>query len=295
VQSVFTRYLIEGIESGAADNAGTGQIRLNELYNYVRSSLKREAPNQTPQPYYYGLDGSSVVVALNPSPKVAELPEALRQQIESSDSHVKGAAVDDLYKLAVSGGPLSTTAIAELHKLKTDDSFFVQGVAERALGRLGVKSSSANKPTSAHNEPNKDLLEKQKRARDDALKELMKTPSPVFGIPLNKGNDTGNKLVEPENKLLEGMKLVLSIIITGLLMIGYIQFFGFQKTTEESANIADAMAVEAVAGAENAADASMEAMANGTDNMAADPIMNAADAMAAGADAMADKANEMKK
>lgn len=64
-QSVFTRHLIDGIESGEADTLSRGQISLADLFAYVRGKLRLDAPDQTPQPFYYGLDGTTVV-ALNP-------------------------------------------------------------------------------------------------------------------------------------------------------------------------------------------------------------------------------------
>lgn len=54
-RSRFTRHLIEGIETGAADKNQTGIITVDELYDYVRSAMRREAandpsvPRQTPQ------------------------------------------------------------------------------------------------------------------------------------------------------------------------------------------------------------------------------------------------------
>jgi anti-anti-sigma factor len=65
-QSVFTRHVISGIESGNADSRQSGQILLGELFDYVKRELKRDVPHQTPQPFYYGIDGSTVV-ALNPT------------------------------------------------------------------------------------------------------------------------------------------------------------------------------------------------------------------------------------
>ena len=292
VQSVFTRHLIAGIETGAADNGGTGQIRLNALFDYVRSSLKRDAPGQTPQPFYYGLDGSSVVVALNPLPKVAELPEALRQRIESSDSHVKGAAVDDLYKLAVSDGAIGATAITELQKLKTGDSIFVQGLAERALDRLGVKNSSDKMPDPES--LSKDVLERQKRAREEALVYLKDHVGEPADITQKLNNTEYNK----KSDLLVTAPQWIILCLTLLVLIGF-YFYKIDKAMQESAlaNAAEEMATEAAAGAENAADASMEAMGNATDamaagadsmamdaNMAADPMTNSA--VDAAADAM---------
>lgn len=64
-QSVFTRHLIEGIRTGDADVKRVGQISLDDVYQYVCAQLKSDRADQTPQPYYFGIDGSTIL-ALNP-------------------------------------------------------------------------------------------------------------------------------------------------------------------------------------------------------------------------------------
>ena len=134
-QSVFTRHLIDGIESGEADVGQDGQISLSDLFEYVRKGLKRDAPDQTPQPYYYGLDGSTVVT-LNPAPKPVELPQELRAQIASKKPLVRGGAVDALVALARQGGREKDKAIEALRALEEDDSSVVQSAANRGLVKL---------------------------------------------------------------------------------------------------------------------------------------------------------------
>src|SRR3712207_5375842 len=47
--SVFTRYLVEAMRSGAADLDEDGDIALDELYSYVRERVIAEVPGQTPK------------------------------------------------------------------------------------------------------------------------------------------------------------------------------------------------------------------------------------------------------
>ena len=47
--SVFTRYLVEAIRSGAADLDEDGDIALDELYSYVRDRVVAEMPQQRPK------------------------------------------------------------------------------------------------------------------------------------------------------------------------------------------------------------------------------------------------------
>ncbi|RKT56873.1 caspase domain-containing protein [Saccharothrix australiensis] len=46
--SLFTRALIEGLRSGAADLDGDGEITTRELYGYVHDHVRRSMPGQTP-------------------------------------------------------------------------------------------------------------------------------------------------------------------------------------------------------------------------------------------------------
>lgn len=58
--SVFTKHIINGIDTGAADKHATGFIRLNELFAYVKEQVKSES-TQTPQIFSFG--GGDLLIA----------------------------------------------------------------------------------------------------------------------------------------------------------------------------------------------------------------------------------------
>jgi hypothetical protein len=65
-QSVFTRHLVEGLESGAADLNQDGYITLDELYVYVYNRVISSGESrQTPQKWAQQVEGQ-IVIALNP-------------------------------------------------------------------------------------------------------------------------------------------------------------------------------------------------------------------------------------
>ena len=292
MQSVFTRHLIKGIETGEADSAGTGQIRLSDLFEYVRASVKRDAPSQTPQPYYNGLDGASVVVAINPAPKAIELSDDLRAQIASKDRTIRGAAIDDLQALVAGGGSARAKALEALRKLENDDSLFVRGLAKEAIEQLGL----ATKPTDEIPQRPKAEIEAEqkilKEKRAEKLKKTFASPDRFKGGTIYSG-PWENKYDEPLDKDkiqkpldLDQTKSKLSdtaamffILIFGIIIIILVASASKFSKVDDSVSAGDAMATEAVAGAENAADASMDAMGNATDAMAAGAEINAADAM----------------
>lgn len=122
--SVFTHYLIQGIQTGEADSDADGLIGLDELYDYVYEHVVNKTPKQTPGKWAYKQHGE-IVIAKNPRPivKPAELPPELRQAIESPLPSVREAAVRDLDRL-LRGSHKGLSAAAEeaLAILAMDDS-----------------------------------------------------------------------------------------------------------------------------------------------------------------------------
>jgi uncharacterized caspase-like protein len=63
--SVFTHVLVEGIESGEADQNADGRVSLDELYDYVYERVRRISPTQTPTTSSLEKRGE-IVIAQNP-------------------------------------------------------------------------------------------------------------------------------------------------------------------------------------------------------------------------------------
>ncbi|NEO33899.1 MAG: hypothetical protein F6K36_26490 [Symploca sp. SIO3C6] len=53
--SIYTQYLVEGIETGAADRDGDGRISADELHQYASGKILEASPAMTPQ--FYPLEG----------------------------------------------------------------------------------------------------------------------------------------------------------------------------------------------------------------------------------------------
>ena len=60
--SIYTRYLVEGIEKGAADTDGDGWIAVEELHEYAANRVKDAAPAMTPK-FYPVEEGYKIVLA----------------------------------------------------------------------------------------------------------------------------------------------------------------------------------------------------------------------------------------
>lgn len=79
--SIYTRYLVEGIETGAADRDGDRKISVDELHEYAALKVSQESPNMTPA-FYPVEQGGKIYIA-----KVAQAKDdprlVYRRELES--------------------------------------------------------------------------------------------------------------------------------------------------------------------------------------------------------------------
>ncbi|AFY45170.1 SUMF1/EgtB/PvdO family nonheme iron enzyme [Nostoc sp. PCC 7107] len=63
--SIYTQYLVEGIEKGAADQDGDGLIAVDELHDYAKTKVQEASPAMTPE-FYPFKDGFRIFLAKSP-------------------------------------------------------------------------------------------------------------------------------------------------------------------------------------------------------------------------------------
>ncbi|MFJ5259984.1 caspase family protein [Streptomyces sp. NPDC088387] len=131
-QSVFTRFLVEGLRDGSADLDGDGDITLDELYGYVHDRVVQEMPQQRPK-RQDNVEGR-IVVARNIN---WELPTYLRHAIESPIATGRLAALDGLTDLHRIGNDTVRERVREeVRRLADDDSRVVSQAAAALLRTL---------------------------------------------------------------------------------------------------------------------------------------------------------------
>jgi formylglycine-generating enzyme required for sulfatase activity len=64
--SIYTRYLVEGIETGAADLDDDGFIGVEELHEYASKRVQEAAPAMNPKFYQQRDEGSTIILAKSP-------------------------------------------------------------------------------------------------------------------------------------------------------------------------------------------------------------------------------------
>ena len=133
--SVFTRILVDGLETGKADRDQDGLISLDELYDYVNDKIIEESSYQRPEKWFLGVQGE-IIIAKNPhlSGKMVELPKELQKDLESPYPWRRKGAVSELGQLIQSRDQeLSNAALQALSRLADDDSKQVSAAANEVL------------------------------------------------------------------------------------------------------------------------------------------------------------------
>jgi hypothetical protein len=136
--SVFTSALVQGLETGEADQDQDGQVSLDELYDYVYDKVRAATPEQTPGKWTFGVQGELYIARRSrPVTTPAPLPPELRQAIESPLAGVRAGAVQELaHVLRGSHAGMALAARLALEQLTGDDS---RAVAAAATAELGVR------------------------------------------------------------------------------------------------------------------------------------------------------------
>jgi hypothetical protein len=100
-QSVFTRHLVRGLESGEADEDGDGWISLDELYDYVFARVRDETPQQTPGKYEFETEGELLIARsrLGRRERPADDPELFRRHANALAALNAGRWQDSLHTL----------------------------------------------------------------------------------------------------------------------------------------------------------------------------------------------------
>ncbi len=116
--SVFTRFLVEGLESGAADLDGDGEITPDELYKYVYDRMLNAGSRQTPQRWATKVEGR-IIIARNPKPLVSPKVDTIPSRAESEISRY---------------GRLAETIFV----IPTDEDSFLRWLRARAAREAGI-------------------------------------------------------------------------------------------------------------------------------------------------------------
>jgi hypothetical protein len=141
-ESRFTNAGVGGLETGAADLDGDGQISVDELYQYVYNQVCRNTPDQTPTMSADGMRGR-LYLAKNPH-KPSPLPYELEQVLTSEIVWNRLWAVDGLRRLLAGDHPGGQKRRARqvLDLLHNDSDLGVRAAASDALRTVSRRSDA---------------------------------------------------------------------------------------------------------------------------------------------------------
>jgi acyl carrier protein len=145
IRSVFTDALVKGLESGKADLDNDGRITINELYDFVHDQVTSRTPQQRPEKWEFGVQGT-IIVARNPAAgaTLAALPDWVAMALVSPDVSPRIVAVGELSKLLQANDRrMAEMAQSELKRLaQQDPDPMVRGAAAGALEYLAYTRES---------------------------------------------------------------------------------------------------------------------------------------------------------
>jgi len=115
--AIYTRYLVEGIQTGAADLDGDGAVSVNELHDYVREKVRKAAPAMQPERYVFQ-DGEKILLSKAP---VSDPQRHYRQEVQKRirNGKLSGISIRSLREIArKTGVSIADAAEIEAAELK---------------------------------------------------------------------------------------------------------------------------------------------------------------------------------
>jgi hypothetical protein len=130
--SVFTKALVEGIETGEADDDNDGDITIDELFKYAEKKLARSPARQQPLKYDLELSGE-IILSRSPINSPRRLPNDYSVLVNNSHSQARLLAIRLLAKLITEDDELAEAARQTLIRLKSDPEIAVADYARRVF------------------------------------------------------------------------------------------------------------------------------------------------------------------
>ena len=164
-QSVFTRHLVAGIQSGSADLDRDGNITIDELYDYARERVIEEKPGQQPMKMVNA--AGPLVIARNINWSLSPL---LRNMIDSPTVEHRLVALHDLGRLYNHGNPFVCSSVMnEIQHLVEDDSRKVSAAAETLLRSILPQPLEPlpQEPVRAEHDAMREAEEKTRRTTEE--------------------------------------------------------------------------------------------------------------------------------
>src|SRR5262245_779148 len=102
--SLFTKHILQGIRQGEADHDDDGLISLDDLYEYVKIRVPKEAP-QYPTKWEFGVQGNSLFIARAARTFSPDRLRAFKQKIKDDEDYLLPEVFEQAYRVVRENQP----------------------------------------------------------------------------------------------------------------------------------------------------------------------------------------------
>ncbi|MGW3350806.1 caspase family protein [Nonomuraea rubra] len=184
--SVFTRALVEGLETGEADRDQDGFVGIHELYDFVYDKVRAIMPSQTPGKWTFDVQGDLIIARRGrPVDRPAPLPTELQEAVDHPIAKIREGAIGELARLRHSRhAGLALAARLALEELADDDSRSVSAAASRALAHPDAVPAvpPAAVPDVVPAAPSEGVADVVRAVRSEGVAEVVRA-APSEGVP----------------------------------------------------------------------------------------------------------------
>ncbi|MGH3975483.1 MAG: caspase, EACC1-associated type [Pseudonocardiaceae bacterium] len=144
-ESVFTDAVVQGLDTGAADLDGDGQISVYELFQYVYDQVHQRKPEQTPTMSVDEMRGQ-LILARNCDP-LSPLPDKIQQALKSNvvSRQLRGIGGLELLLDGDYPGGQKRAARQALDSLRADANRSIRKAANEVLGSVPDRRDTRNR------------------------------------------------------------------------------------------------------------------------------------------------------
>src|SRR5215510_2344344 len=96
--SLFTKHILQGIQQGEADHDDDGLISLDDLYEYVKTRVPKEAPQYTTK-WEFGVQGNSLFIARATRTYNLDRLRAFKQKIKDDEDYLLPEVFEHAYRV----------------------------------------------------------------------------------------------------------------------------------------------------------------------------------------------------
>jgi formylglycine-generating enzyme required for sulfatase activity len=96
--SLFTKHILQGIQQGEADHDDDGLISLDDIYEYVKIRVPKEAP-QYPTKWEFGVQGNSLFIARAARTYSPDRLRAFKQKIKDDEDYLLPEVFERAYRV----------------------------------------------------------------------------------------------------------------------------------------------------------------------------------------------------